>query len=60
MYHPEIISKREFQAKRAGLSFTRLPREKSIEYSSSLQALRLQKDGSLGPPGWLSRPLTER
>ena len=58
MYHPEIISRREFQARKAGLVFKRLPRLKSIEYAGYLQSLRLQKDGSVGPIGWLSRPLT--
>src|ERR1700722_16937474 len=57
MYHPEIISRREHAARKSGIKFHRLPREKSIEYSTAIHQLHLESDGTPGPPGWLSRPL---
>jgi len=57
MYSPEIIAKRLFAAKKAGLTPTRLPRERSLEISAKLELLRRNPRGELLPPGVLARPL---
>jgi len=57
MYSPEIVTKRLFQAKKAGLQFQRLPRDKSIEIASKLEQLRYGQDGRKLPEGQLRRVL---
>jgi hypothetical protein len=57
LYHPEIIDRRLRQAKRSGIIFQRLPREKSIEISRELESLRFRGGEEL-PEGALSRDLT--
>ncbi len=60
MYSSEIISRRLFQAKKAGLQFQRLPREQSIEIAGRLEKLRFDEKGSAYPVGQLSRPLDSK
>jgi hypothetical protein len=60
MYSNLITQKRLYQAKKAGLKFARLPRTDSIEIAAALEALRLDKQGKLLPPGQLSRTLTRQ
>jgi hypothetical protein len=58
MYSPEIVEVRLFRAKKAGLKFKRLPRDKSIEISQSLELLRCNSRREKLPEGQLSRDLT--
>lgn len=57
MYSPEIIDRRLHAAKKAGLPFQRLPRDKSIDIAAKLERLRYDKDNRLLPDNRLSRPL---
>ncbi len=57
MYSPLIIDKRLHAAKKAGLKFKRLPRERSLDIAGKLEKLRQAPDGSLLPDGQLARPL---
>ena len=60
MYHPEIIERRLAAAKRAGIQFQRLPRDRSIEIASNLEKLRYGPKGQLLPNGGLVRELDEK
>lgn len=57
MYSSLIVDKRLWQAKKAGLAFQRLPREKSIEIAGRLEKLKLSPAGEQLPDGNLARPL---
>lgn len=57
MYSPRITSLRLFQAKKAGLEYTRLPRDRSIEISSKLEKLRFDSNSRPLPDGNLSRAI---
>lgn len=57
MYHPEIIQRRLYAAKKAGLAFKRLPRQDSIDIAAKLQKLRSDHTGRLLPDDQLARPL---
>ena len=57
VYSPLISDKRLHAARRAGLPYRKLPREKSIEISASLEILRSDGNGGLLPPGQLQRSL---
>lgn len=59
MYSREIIERRLYAAKKDGLTFTRLPRDRSIEISSKLEALR-KVNGRLIPDQGLARPLDDK
>lgn len=60
MYSPEIVERRLLQAKKAGLGFQRLPRDKSMEITQRLQQLQYNDRGEKLPEGQLIRPLDER
>lgn len=57
MYSPEIIERRLYQAKKAGLAFRRLPRDTSIDIAQKLERLRFGRDNKPLPDGHLIRPL---
>lgn len=57
MYSSEIIERRLFQAKKSGLVFNRLPRDKSIEITARLEKLRYDAKGNKLPNGQLVRDL---
>lgn len=57
MYSPDIIDRRLHQAKKAGIKFQRLPRDKSIEIAGRLEKLRYNANNELLPNGQLQRPL---
>ncbi len=59
MYSSEIIERRLYQAKKAGLNFQRLPRDKSMARAVELDALRKNGDGTTLPRGVLVRPLKQ-
>lgn len=59
MYSSEIIEKRLQKAKKAGLIFNRLPRDKCIEITDKLQALRKGPNNQPLPAGQLARPLND-
>lgn len=58
MYSSEIIERRLHAAKKAGLSYTRLPRDESIARSTALQLLRYDERNVKLPDDRLSRPLS--
>lgn len=60
MYSSEIVERRLHQAKSKGLKFNRLPRDKSIEIATRLEALRRDPTGKTLPDGQLVRPLDEK
>lgn len=60
MYSPEIVQRRLAQARQAGLKFNPLPRDKSTEISTKLEALRRNAKGELIPGGGLVRELDGR
>lgn len=60
MYSREVVERRLYAAKQAGLKFARLPRERSIEINSKLEKLRYGADNRLLPNGGLIRPLNDR
>jgi hypothetical protein len=60
LYHPDIIERRLFAAKKAGMAYTRLPRERSLEVSKKLELLRYNGRGEPLPEGHLARPLDEK
>ena len=57
MYNPEVISRRTYAARKAGLEFKRLTRSDSIEIARKLERLRFDHTGRLLPDDQLSRPL---
>lgn len=57
LYSSEIIQKRLYQAKKAGIQHERLPRDRSLEIAAKLERLRRDDKGGVLPPGQLSRPL---
>lgn len=59
MYSPSIIDRRLYAAKKAGLSFKRLPRADSIEIAKKLERLRYDPSGRLLPDGGLTRALMD-
>lgn len=60
MYSPEIVSRRLFQAKKAGLSFVRRSIDVSLEISDKLEKLRFSTKGEPLPEGQLIRPLDQK
>lgn len=56
MYSDTIIDRRLHAARKAGIQFTRLPRERSIEISDKIERLRYRDDRLL-PDEQLVRPL---
>jgi hypothetical protein len=60
VYSPEIVERRLHAAKKAGLKFQRLPRDKSIDIATKLEALTRNDRGDLIPDGGLVRPLDEK
>lgn len=60
MYSPLIIERRLYAARRKGLKFNRLPRDKSIEIAARLEKLRFDKDGRKLPDGALMRPIDDK
>jgi hypothetical protein len=56
MYHPDVVAKRIFQARKAGIPIMKRSREESLEISSKLEKLRY-KNGVKLPPGQLVRDL---
>ena len=56
MYHPDVVAKRIFQARKAGIPIMKRSREESLEISSKLEKLRY-KNGLKLPPGQLVRDL---
>lgn len=60
MYSSTIIEKRLHQAKKAGLSFTRLARDKSLEISANLEKLKYNARMEPLPAGQLIRELDEK
>lgn len=60
MYSPEIIERRLFQVKKAGHQYKRLPRDRSIEISASLEKLRIGPKGDPLPYGQLVRELDSK
>lgn len=59
MYSDEIVDRRVYAAKKAGINIVRLPRERSIEISNKIKQLRY-RDGRLLPDQQLTRPLDDR
>ena len=59
MYSPDIIDRRLFQVKKAGIPFQRRSRDKCIEISGRLDKLRRDARGELVPNGGLVRPLDD-
>jgi len=59
MYHPEVIDRRIYAAKKKGLIFNRLPRDRSMEITAKLELLRYDSKMNLLPEGQLARPLDE-
>lgn len=57
MYSSEIIERRLAQAKKKGLIFQRLPRDRSIEIAGKIEKLRLNDRGEPLPNGQLQREL---
>lgn len=57
MYSPTITARRLDAAKRQGVPFSRLSREKSITWSKELEQLRFSPRGEPLPHGSLARPL---
>lgn len=57
MYSPEITERRLFAAKKAGLQFQRLPRDKSIDIAGKLEKLRFNARNEPLPEGQLVREL---
>jgi hypothetical protein len=57
VYSPEITERRLFQARKRGLEFQRLPRERSIEIAGKLEKLRFDSGGNPLPDGQLARSL---
>jgi hypothetical protein len=60
VYSSEIVERRLFQARKSGFTYTRLPRDKSIEISAKLKQLQLNSEGEPLPPGQLIRPLDDK
>ena len=60
MYSPDIVERRLHKAKKAGMMYSRLPRERSIEVSTKLEVLRRNLKGELLPEGQLARDLDTR
>lgn len=60
MYSSEITERRLFKARRDGLIFNRLPRDRSIEIASRLQKLTFDLKGNPLPSGQLLRDLDDR
>lgn len=60
MYHPEIIDRRLWQAKKKGLLYRVRPREESIEISARLEKLCRNAKGEPLPEGQLQRDLDEK
>lgn len=58
MYSSEIVEKRLYKAKKSGLKFTRLPRQKSLEIAAHLELLRYTARKEKLPEGQLIRDLT--
>lgn len=59
MYSLEIIQRRLHAAKKAGLVFSRIPREQSIDVASKLERLRFGRDNKPLPDGHLARPIND-
>lgn len=59
MYASEIIERRLAAAKKAGLTYKRLPREESIARSADLQLLRYDDRNALLLDDKITRPLTQ-
>jgi hypothetical protein len=60
VYHPEIIDRRLWQAKKKGLGYRVRPREESIEISAKLEKLCRNAKGEPLPEGQLQRDLDEK
>jgi len=60
VYSSEITERRLFKARRDGLIFNRLPRDRSIEIASRLQKLTFDLKGNPLPSGQLLRDLDDR
>jgi hypothetical protein len=60
VYSPTVVERRLSAARKAGLTFQRLPRERSIEIASKLERLRYGKDGRLLPDNGLVRPIDDK
>lgn len=54
------MQRRLFAAKKAGLVFQRLPRDRSIEIAANLEKLRYNSKGQLIPQGGLARELDDK
>lgn len=60
MYSPLITDRRLHAAKKKGLAFQRLPRDKSIEIAAKLERLRYDRENRLLPDGQLARPIDDK
>lgn len=60
MYSSEIVERRLHKVKKAGLKYTRLPRDTSIAISGRLEKLRLDAKGNKLPDGGLTRDLDDK
>ncbi len=60
MYSPLIVEKRLHQVKKAGYRFQRLPRDRCIEITGNLEALRFDMKGEKMPDGQLVRDLDQK
>lgn len=60
MYSPEIVEKRLRKAKEAGFTFQRCSRDRSIDISKKLEALRYDANGKKLPNGALKRDLDDK
>ncbi len=60
MYSPLIIDRRLSAAKKKGLKFLRLNRDRSIEVTAKLERLRFSNDGRLLPDGQLRRAIDDK
>jgi len=59
VYSPSIVGRRLYAAKKRGMKYQRLPRDKSIEIAAKLERLQY-KDNKRLPEGQLIRPLDDR
>jgi hypothetical protein len=57
MYSTAIVERRLYAARKAGLTYRRLPRADSIEIAGKLERLRHDKHGRPLPEGQLARPV---